>query len=62
MRANTVCAILGVFICMASATAMGGTLAGDPNALVWDSQTWRGSESLAGQRGLMPWPLENVRP
>ena len=46
MRANTVCAILGVFIFMTSATAMGGTLASDPNPVVWNEETWQGTEYL----------------
>lgn len=44
MRDKTVFAVLAILVL--SASALAGTLANDPNALVWNGQTWQGTASL----------------
>jgi len=45
MREKTV--VLVVLLMAAAGVASAGTLAEDPNALVWDGQTWQGTEYLS---------------
>jgi len=50
MRASMVCAVLGVLAI--SGVAMAGTLANDPDALVWGGETWADSVVMDDGGGL----------